>query len=189
MLFRSKSLRAVKAAGLILAAVVLGLMAVQGTYALWNAAVPSKAGSVQSANFSILVNNAEMTSTPVALNIGELTRGSAAYTSLTVTNNVNATSALRVQPSLAGLIPTNNFGGNLTVKTVLAAVGAQCGAIPAATYDAAPRIPVMPALAIGFTQNVCFKVELKTGTPPAMLGTPIDIPITLNVAQIAPTKQ
>lgn len=183
-----KSLRALKAAGLILAAVVLGLMAVQGTYALWNAAAPSKAGTVQSANFSILVNNAEMTSTPVALNIGELARGSAAYTSLAVTNNVNSGSALRVQPSLAGLVPTDTFGGNLTVKTVLAAAGAQCAAIPAATYDAAPRIPAMPALGIGVTQNICFKVELKAATPSAMLGTPINIPITLNVAQIAPTK-
>ena len=184
-----KSLRALKAAGLIIAAVVLGLMTVQGSYALWNAAVPSNAGTVQSANFSILVNRAEMTGTPVILNIGELARGTAAYTSLTVTNNVNASSALHIQPSLSGLVPTNNFAGNLTVKTVPAAAGVQCSAIAAATYDAAPRIPVLPTLAIGGTQNICFKVELKSSTPANLLGEPIDIPITLNVAQTAPTPK
>ena len=184
-----KSLRALKAAGLILAAVVLGLMTVQGTYALWNAAVPANAGTIQSSNFSILVNNAEMSPTPVLLNIGELTRGTAAYAPLAVKNNVNASSALRIQPSLSGLVPVDNFGGNLTVKTVLAAAGVQCSAISAATYDAAPRIPVMPPLAIGATQNVCFKVELKSGTPAGYLGQSIDIPITLNVAQIPPTQK
>ena len=183
-----KSLRALKAAGLIIAAVVLGLMTVQGTYALWNTAAPSNAGTIQSSNFSILVNSAEMSDTPVVLNIGELTRGTAAYTSLTVKNNVNASSALRIQPSLTGLVPVDNFGGNLTVKTVLPA-GVQCSAISAATYDAAPRIPVMPQLAIGATQNVCFKVELKSGTPAGYLGQSIDIPITLNVAQIPPTQK
>ncbi|MET4059056.1 hypothetical protein ABIB35_000585 [Arthrobacter sp. UYP6] len=184
-----KSLRTLKAAGLILAAVMLGLMTVQGSLALWNKAVPSNAGTIQSSNFSVLVNNAEMSGTPVVLNIGELTRGSAAYTSLTVRNNVNASSPLRIQPSLAGLVPTNNFGGNLTVKTVLAAVGAQCSTISAATYDAAPRIPGIPPLASGVTQNVCFKVELKAGTPANLLGTAIDIPITLNVAQIPPVNK
>ncbi|WP_104161746.1 hypothetical protein [Arthrobacter sp. ZGTC212] len=183
-----KSLRALKAAGLIIAAVVLGLMTVQGSYALWNAAVSAPAATIQAADFSILVNGNDMRGTQVPLNIGELARGGAAYTSLTVKNNVNASSAVRIQPSLTGLVPVDNFGGNLTVKTVLAA-GVQCSAISAATYDAAPRIPVMPPLAIGATQSVCFKVELKSGTPAGYLGQSIDIPIALNVAQIPPTQK
>ena len=121
--------KALKAAGLIAAAVVLGLLTAQGSYALWNTTAPANAGTVQAADFKILLNNVEMSKpTPIALDIGELAPGTPAYTSLTVANKVNVTAAspLKLQPSLTGLVPVDTFGGNLTVTTAVATAGKAC---------------------------------------------------------------
>lgn len=180
--------KALKAAGLIAAAVVLGLLTAQGSYALWNTTAPANAGIVQAANFSILVNNAEMGSTPIALSIGELAPGKSAYTSLTVTNNVNVTAAspLVLQPSLTGLAPVDNFGGNLTVTTAVATAGKAC-------KDLAPTdwktVPALQSMGVGASQTICIKVELNTNTPASHLGKSINIPVTLTVAQVAPAAK
>jgi predicted ribosomally synthesized peptide with SipW-like signal peptide len=178
-----KSLRALKAAGLILAAVVLGLMTVQGSYALWNAAVTATPGTVQSADFNILVNNVNMATTP-SLNVGELTPGKPAYVPLMVTNAVNVTadSPLVLQASVTGLNPVNTFEGNLTVKSAVIQGAAVC--TPELPYAAgAPQLPV---LGIKATQTICFKVELSGSTPAQLLGAKVEIPVSLSVAQVAP---
>ncbi|MFB9798452.1 hypothetical protein ACFFON_16065 [Arthrobacter citreus] len=178
-----KSLRALKAAGLILAAVVLGLMTVQGSYALWNAAFSVTPGTVQAADFNILVNNVNMATTP-ALTVGELTRGKPAYVPLVVTNAVNVTadSPLVLQASVTGLNPVNTFEGNLTVKSAVIQGAATC--TPDLPYAAgAPQLPV---LGIKATQTICFKVELSSATPARLLGANVEIPVSLSVAQVAP---
>ncbi len=53
-----KSTRTLKAAGLVLIAVVLGLLTVQGSYALWNKAATSDAGTIQAADFRIGLTDA-----------------------------------------------------------------------------------------------------------------------------------
>ena len=182
-----KSLRALKAAGLILAAVVLGLMTVQGSYALWNAAVSAPAASVQAADFSILVNDVNMATTP-SLNVNQLTRGTPVYVPLMVTNNVNVTpdSPLRLQATLSGGINSaNNFEGHLTVMSAVVQGRATCtSALPYA--PGLPKLPVV--LGIKATQTICFKVALDTTTPARLIGPGQDfnIPVSLTVAQVAP---
>ena len=180
-----KSLRALKAAGLVLAAVVLGLMTVQGSYAFWNASAPQNAGTIQTADFNVTVNEANMAQTPsLALNLEGLTRGSAVYTSVRIANAVNVTpgSPLVLQPAVSAPVPTNTLNGNLTVTTAVVQGSVTCSAnLP---YQAgAPKLPV---LATGTTQTICFKVSLGANTPAASLGQPVSIPVNLSVAQLAP---
>ena len=182
-----KSLRALKAAGLILAAVVLGLMTVQGSYALWNAAVPSNAGTIQAADFSIKVNGQDMAGALPGLEIGELKRGNTAYTAIDVMNNVNvtATSPLVVKLNLTGLAPSDNFGGHLVVKTFVPDAGVKCASVAAASYSAAPA-SISRTVALKTTQSICVAVELKSTVSVTRLGNPINIPINLTAAQVAP---
>lgn len=178
-----KSLRALKAAGLILAAVVLGLMTVQGSYALWNAAAQTTPATVQAADFNILVNDVNMAVTP-SLNVNHLTRGTSAYVPLMVTNAVNVTpdSPLLLQASLTGVVPTNAFEGHLTVTSAVVQGPAAC--TPDLPY--APGIPKLPVLGIKASQTICFKVTLSSTTPAKFVGQAINIPVNLSVAQVAP---
>ena len=185
-----KSLRTLKAAGLILAAVVLGLMTVQGSYALWNATAASNAGTIQAADFNVLVNGNPMPAGSISkLDIAPLNRGTAQYTRIDINNNVNVTaqSPLVLQASLTGLVPVDNFGGKLTVKTAPAAAGTDCSTLAPAAYKTGA--PVLPALKVAGSQAVCFKVELAADTQAAYLGKPITIPVTLTVAQVAPAAK
>ncbi|MCC9146149.1 MULTISPECIES: hypothetical protein [unclassified Arthrobacter] len=177
-----------KAAGLILAAVVLGLMTVQGSYALWNVMVPQNAGTVQAADFTVLVNEANMASTPaLALNAGGLNRGTAAYTAVRVTNTVNVTaqSPLVLQPSVSLPPAASMLNGNLTVATTVLPGSTSCPENLA--YKAGA--PVLPVLATGTTQTICFKVSLNSNTPANQLGQPVNIPVNLSVAQLAPAAK
>ncbi|MCC3292062.1 MULTISPECIES: hypothetical protein [unclassified Arthrobacter] len=180
-----KSSRVLKAAGLILAAVVLGLMTVQGSYALWNAAAQQNAGTVQAADFNILVNEANMAQTPtLSLDVAGLHRGVPKFTAVRVTNNTNVTaqSPLVLQPAVSLPVPGSLLNGNLTLHTAVVQGSAICTANLA--YQAGT--PVLPVLATGTTQTICFKVEVKQNTPANQLGTPISIPVNLSVAQLAP---
>ena len=180
-----KSLRALKAAGLVLAAVVLGLMTVQGSYALWNASAPQNAGTIQAADFNVEINEVNMGQTPqLLLDLGAISRGTSLYSSVRVTNKVNVTpgSPLVLQPAVSAPVPTNTLNGNLTVTTAVVQGAVTCSAnLP---YQAgAPKLPV---LATGTTQTICFKVSLGANTPAASLGQPVSIPVNLSVAQLAP---
>ena len=182
-----KSLRALKAAGLVLVAVVLGLMTVQGSYALWNTTAPSNAGTIQAADFRVLVNGTPMPAASISnLSLGDMARGSAKYTKLEIANEVNVTAAspLVLQPSLIGLTPVDNLGGKLTVRTAQVPAGTNCSQVT--SY--APGLPKLPVLAKGTPQTVCVKVELAADTPASQLGKPINIPVTVSVAQTAPAK-
>ncbi|MCQ1951093.1 hypothetical protein NNX28_14310 [Arthrobacter sp. zg-Y859] len=176
-----------KAAGLILAAVVLGLMTVQGTYALWNTAAPSNAGTIQAADFNILVNGSPMTPGPLTLNVGDVAKGQPRYQSVTVENAVNVTesSPLRLQASLVGLGPVKGFDGYLTVTAATVPIATACDLVAATQYTATPPAPV---LAKDAPQKICLKADLNPNTPIAYLGRTIASTITLTVAQTAPVK-
>ncbi len=174
-----KSLRALKAAGLVLAAVVLGLMTVQGSYALWNAVVTSNAGTIQSANFSIRVNDVEMASLaqPVPLKLPELKVGTSTFIPVTVKNNVNATSAMLVQPSIVlGEVP-DELKGYLTLEAVKLIAGKDC--LTSTENN-------LGMIAKSETITICLRATLAPGTPGKLLGGELQIPVTLTVSQVKP---
>ncbi|WP_104055259.1 MULTISPECIES: hypothetical protein [unclassified Arthrobacter] len=167
-----KSLRALKATGLILAAVVLGLMTVQGSYALWNAAVPSNAGTVQSADFNIVVNGENMSTMgkPLLQDFGYLKPGSPVTRKITVSNLSNATSGMKVQPIL-NFLPGDL--GQLILKHGFEDKGI-------CQYDG------FGTISQGDQQVLCIEVQLPTEADRTQLGQKVNIPISLTVAQVAP---
>ncbi|MDK1360208.1 hypothetical protein QNO00_08000 [Arthrobacter sp. zg-Y1219] len=175
-----KSLPALKAAGLIIAAVMLGLMTVQGSYALWNAAVPSNAGTIQSADFKILVNGVEMTALqqPLNLNLAEIKPNGNSYTSISVTNKVNATSAMTVKPKVTAGLATKGFAEYLTIQTTVPLAGQSC---ETAMYAGMPDLGV---IAKEQSKTICVKATLKANTPVSILGGTTTVPVALTVSQM-----
>ena len=57
--------RTLRAGLLIAAAVVLGLLTVQGTYALWNASTSATPGTVSSASFDVSLTEAPPGTRPI----------------------------------------------------------------------------------------------------------------------------
>lgn len=87
-------------ATLIGLAVVAGLFGVAGTWALWNDAEPSRAGTVRAANFDIRLNDAPMTTTVTAVEEtpGSLLKPDApVYATVTVANATNAGTPMSVK--------------------------------------------------------------------------------------------
>ena len=97
--------RSIKTAGLMVAAVLLGLMAVQGTYALWSATAVAQPGTVKASSFTVnLTGNPSGSSVPMTVNdqattlalttaqapLGDLVRGSSVYTSIGIGNASDA---------------------------------------------------------------------------------------------------
>lgn len=183
-----------KAAGLILAAVVLGLMAVQGTYALWNTTAPSNAGTIQAADFRILVNGTEMKPGPLAVQIpGTLAKGKSAYAPITVQNSVNVTETSPLALTLKATVnaPADDFGRNLTVKTGVLRTGYTCESLPAASYAAVPSPAANHSVTLPWqaAQTICVQVSLSAKTPAAQMGKEIKIDANLTVAQVAPAAK
>ncbi|MCC9205449.1 hypothetical protein [Arthrobacter sp. zg-Y769] len=182
-----------KAAGLILAAVVLGLLTVQGTYALWNTTAPSNAGTIQAADFRILVNGTEMTSGPMTIQIpGTLGKGKSTYAQIAVQNSVNVTqdSPLALKVDALVYAPVGDFGRNLTAKTAVLRSGYTCDTMPANSYAAvsvtAAHSVTLPRLA---TQTICIQASLNVNTPAAQMGKEFKINANLTVAQVAPAAK
>ncbi|MEW1982394.1 SipW-dependent-type signal peptide-containing protein [Citricoccus sp. NPDC079358] len=96
-----------KAAALIGLAAVVGLLGVGGTWALWNAVVPSAAGTVQAADFKITLNEADMAVAGTAVQVtpagpsGPLTPGAPVYAALTVANHTDAGTPMPVIAAVA----------------------------------------------------------------------------------------
>lgn len=179
-----KSLRALKAAGLIITAVVLGLMTVQGSYALWNAVVPSNAGTIQSADFRMLVGTptmpvVDMTTLqqqqPMILNIPDLKPGGSSYTTVTVTNSTNATTDMQVKPVVSSSPALDGFAGYATVQTTALQPGKSC--------ETSAPITDLGAIAKGGTKTLCVKVSLAQTIPADLYGKQLKIPVTLTVNQ------
>lgn len=96
-----------KAAALIGLAVVVGLLGVGGTWALWNAVVPSGAGTVQAANFKITLNKADMAVNGMTVQAapegptGPLKPGTSVYAAFTVANHTDAGTPMSVTAAVA----------------------------------------------------------------------------------------
>lgn len=173
-----KSLRVLKATALVAIAVVLGLVTAQGSYALWNASATAKAGTIQSADFSILINGVAMAGPQQALvpDLGALVPGASSYTSFSVTNNVNSTNATRVKPTVTAQPAAGDFAGYVTVEAA-ALTGKSCS-------DAAQWSTTNLGLIDQYkTKTICLKVTLAPNTPAKLWDKKLMVPISLTVAQ------
>lgn len=182
-----KSLRVLKAAGLVLAALVLGLMTAQGSYALWNAGTQANAGTIQAASFDVVMDNgtgpvlmtqADGSKGTVALNVGTVNAGSSAYTRVVLTNNSNAGGSFTINAS-AGAAQISSFPELWTVQH-RAVSGTDPGACNAALFNASqPQTVDIPKGASGM---ICFQVTLAGSAN--IQGQASTITVPLSAAQV-----
>jgi predicted ribosomally synthesized peptide with SipW-like signal peptide len=175
-----------KAAALIGLAVVVGLLGVGGTWALWNAAVPSGAGTVQAANFDIRLNGdptaTTITATPESGAL--LTPSTPVYARVDVQNASNAgtpmTVAAVMSPPQVMNASTPALGTNLSVRAASTSVSESCAdaSYPASNTSAATTIVQ------GSTGRFCLRMSLpEKAAPTGLTEANAKIATTVTVTQ------
>jgi len=191
--------RMLRAGALIAAAVILGLLAVQGTYALWNASTSASPGTVSSASFDV-----SLTATPsgqatnmslpggasATINLGQptsLAPGTPVYASLVVGNNSNAGGTFSTSVT-AGQAEVSNVGYGILAQYVT--VSAKFASAVAECYSAAGYAQLTAA---GLTSGavpkaastvLCFQVSLSSSTSMLLKGQAVNISLPLTARQL-----
>jgi predicted ribosomally synthesized peptide with SipW-like signal peptide len=192
--------RLMKAAGLVLAAVLLGLLAVQGSYALWNQAASANAGTVQAADFRVSLTDTQTSNTTnmtlsdgtaaaIALTTspaGAVVPGLATYAGVQLGNVTNAGGPFTIRAAI-GSTPTVSDAGSglasyLTVKAVAATSLDQCSSAALYTSALVTDLPNM-TIAKGGTGVFCFQVALSAAIPAALAGSAAGVTIPIVVTQ------
>jgi len=191
--------RMLGAGALIAAAVVLGLLAVQGSYALWNAGTSAAPGSLTSASFDVsLTASPSGQATDMSLpggvsatvNVGSLTSlapGSPVYASLVVANNSNAGGTFNTSIS-AGQAAVSNVGLGVlaqyvTVSAKFASAVPEC--YSPAGYAALTAAGLTSAAVPKATSTVlCFQVSLSSSASMLLKGQAVNISLPLTARQL-----
>jgi hypothetical protein len=135
--------RSLRATALIAVAVLLGLLAVQGSYALWNSLVSRAPGTVTAASFTVnLTGTPSGQGTPMTLAGGQsaslaltsqnavLSPGTATYANVLVGNASDAGGAFSISVTADAPTLVNNAGGSLasylTVNAKTGTTAADC---------------------------------------------------------------
>ncbi len=124
--------RTLRAGVLIAAAVILGLLTVQGTYALWSASANAAPGTVSSASFDVIltaspseqVSNMTLAGGPATISLTQtasLSPGTSVYASLAVSNNTNAGGQFNTAITAGEL--TKAYTGSGTIANYLTFTG------------------------------------------------------------------
>jgi hypothetical protein len=191
--------RSLQAAALIAAAMVLGLLTVQGTYAIWNAITSAAPGTVSSASFIVglmpvpsgaatNMTLADGSSANVAITpTGTLLPGGSAYGGVVVTNNTNAGGSFDTAVTATkGTVTSTGDGSmalNVTVNAKLGTSAADCSTITGYTALGASGL-VSPTLPKGGSTVLCFQVTLNSNAPTSVKGQAVNIPLTLTARQL-----
>jgi predicted ribosomally synthesized peptide with SipW-like signal peptide len=190
--------RTLQAGLLIAAAVVLGLLAVQGTYALWNASTSTAPGAVSSASFDVSltgspsgnVTNMTVPGGAATINLTQsatLAPGTAAYASVAAGNNTNAggTFSTTITAENPGLLPAGSgtLSQYVKVNGKFASTAATCGTTG---YTEISTVAPLTSAAVpkGTGTVLCLQVTLDPATPPAMKGKAVNISLTLTARQL-----
>jgi hypothetical protein len=191
--------RILRASALIAAAVVLGLLAVQGTYALWSAGTSAAPGTISSASFDVSLiaspsgNTTNMTlpgGASATINLGSATSlapGTPVYASLVVGNNSNAGGTFSTSITAGQATVTNVGLGALaqyvTVSAKFASAVAECSI---ATGYAQLTAAGLTSAAVPKTAStvLCFQVSLSSSTSILLKGQAVNISLPLTARQL-----
>ncbi|WP_323960997.1 hypothetical protein GC088_04825 [Arthrobacter sp. JZ12] len=188
---------AIRTALAVVVAVVLGLLVAPASHALWSVFVPSNAGTIQAADFSVPLTgypsnlSQEMAladGTPATLSltgtqVPQLSPGASATAGVLIKNNTNAGSEFTIRVSATSQAAvTGALAGYVSVGYGTAADLAGCATT---TYTAA--LPAAIDIPKGGSAVRCFKVELASAAPASALGQSATISVNLNAAQIGRT--
>lgn len=179
-----KSTRVLKAAGLVLAAVVLGLLTVQGSYALWNKAVSANAGTIQAASFDVEMKSSAGTSLmtldsgakgTVPLNAGTVNAGASAFTGVQLANKSNAGGQFTIRASAGTPITSGPWRVEHRIVPGTDPAACTAAAYKASTADTAD-IPK------GGAGVFCFQISLAETA--SIQGQQVALTVPLEVVQI-----
>lgn len=189
--------RNLRAAALVAAAVLLGLLTVQGSYALWSAAASAAPGTVTSASFDVNLSGPSTPSTNMTLAGGQsaivsvnpsgaLTPGSAVYSNVSMTNNSDAGGQFNLSvttgPAAKSNVAPGDLAQYLTVSAKFAASASACGTTAYTNIAAAGLAPVAVAKLANTT--LCFEVRLASNAPATVKGQSVTITIPLTATQL-----
>lgn len=186
-----------RAVALVAAAVLLGLLTVQASYALWAAAASAAPGTVTSASFD--VNLAGPSTPPTNMTLaggqqaivpvnpsGALTPGNAVYSSVSVTNKSDAGGQFNISVTTGTASKSNVAPGDLaqylTVSARFAASAAACGTTAYTNIAAAGLTPV--TVPKGTSTTLCFETRLASSAPDTVKGQSVTITIPLTATQL-----
>lgn len=188
------SKKTLTATALVSAAILLGLLAVQGTYALWNEVATVRPGVVQAADFKIMLSNssggqANMTNavvTPFYLTdsttpLADLYPGDSVHTSVIISNDTNAGSGtFEVDAATSAATANNGWSEYFGTRVVTAS---SSGACPTVTYDGASATKVVTIPQQGSTV-LCIEVTLRESTPIDLQSQSATLTLPLTVTQL-----
>lgn len=191
--------RTLRAGLLIAAAVILGLLTVQGTYALWNASTSVNPGTVSAASFDVGLTaspSGQVTTmtlpggtAPATINLAPSTTlapGTSTYASLAASNNTNAGGAFSTAFTVTktSLVPegAGTLSQYIKISGKFAPPGQACG-FTGYTEIAATGL-TSAAVQKGAGTVLCLQVTLDSTTPPAMKGKAVNISLTLTARQL-----
>ncbi|MFQ4150489.1 hypothetical protein AAGW05_17690 [Arthrobacter sp. LAPM80] len=196
-----KSTRALKATGLVLLAVLLGMLTVQGSYALWNKSVGANAGTVQAADFAISLTD---TDTNVKTNMtlangnsaalslsttaaGVVIPGQSTYAGVELQNITDAGGTFTVGASTGAPIIDNNAGSPLAqylaLKVVAATSLSQCQQAGLFTTASASGTAALQ-ITKGGTGVFCFQLTLADTMPSSLAGQSARVAVPIIVNQL-----
>lgn len=177
-------------AAVIVLAAVAGLSVVQGTWALWNAAVPATAKAAQAADFRVELAGQPMTVNGVAATVtlpnpsATLTPTSPVYAAVTVRNATNAGGPFTIRATAGQPIVSNAsvpaLSTALTVQTALTPASGGCAAA------AFGGLPADAVVAKNATAGFCVRVALPANAPETLRNATATISIPVTVTQIQP---
>lgn len=195
--------RSLRAAALIAAAVLMGILTVQGTYALWAANASAAPGSVSSASFNVsltgmpsgqstnmtLANGqaASLAVTTQSAPLAELTPGTAVHSSVSATNNSDAGGQFSISVKAGAPTVTNVGAGSLaqylSVSAKKVATPAECSTTTGYAQLTSAGL-ITAAVPKGGTAVVCFEVRLAANASSTVKGQAVSISIPLTASQL-----
>lgn len=191
--------RTLRAGLLIAAAVVLGLLTVQGTYALWNSSTSSTPGIINSASFDVsLTASPSGTVTNMTLPGGGpatlalsstavVQPGSSVYAGVVVANNSNAGGAFNAAITVGPATLANVSGGTLdqylTVNAKTASAAADCNTVSGYSPLGAAGLTSTAVPKAGATV-FCFQVSLSSTAPVSVKGQAVNMSLPITARQL-----
>lgn len=165
--------------GVLLLAVLAGLLGVQGTWALWSAQVPVNAGMVQAADFRVELNGTPMVTNGVEANVAltnptqRLSPTAPVYAEVTIANVTNASAPFTIEATLG----TGNVSSAGLIVESAAAGSASCAAV---SYTATSSAQIGKAGSTKF----CVRISIPAGAGAELENTTAIVTIPVNAAQI-----
>lgn len=159
-----------KALAAFSAAIIVGVVATGGTYALWNSSVNIGGGTVKAGAATLVISR------PLTMPSTLLYPGLTTYGAFVVTNSGDVPLQLTLQ-SLTGVI-SNGFTQNLTVSVAVApsasATVADCPAISSYPWSRVATAPTAGSLGatlnVSASATVCVATSLASNAPTAAQG-------------------